>query len=237
MSRPTTVRWLATPLISLALGGLTAAQEASVSSAEPAPPAEKASKSDSDKKERGRIRDLEVARMELKIAELRAQMDAMSADGAKSKAQRDAQEAEAALTHFIDNEVPVLIEKSTISLDRSRHSAEHAADELAELEAMYSAEEFAEMTKELVLRRGRRNLEIAQRNLAVEEAKLKMLTEEELPRKKRGLKAKLSEARAALAKAQLGSRKAELDNMVSLTKARNKILSLEEAAPTKSVDS
>lgn len=188
-------------------------------------------------KERSRQRDLSLAQIELKIAEISAQIQTMGASSATSKAAREVAEAEAALVHFVENELPVQIEQATISHDRSLHSAEHAADELAELEAMYSAEEFAEMTKELVLRRGRRSLEIAERNLAVEKAKLKNLTEEELPRKKRDLQAKLADARDALKKAELSGAKTELENVVLLTKARNRILSLEESAPSKDVDS
>ena len=58
---------------------------------------------------------------------------------------------------------PAETTQAKISLDQARFSAEHAKDEHAELEAMYKADEFAEMTKKLMLKRSRRQMELADR--------------------------------------------------------------------------
>ena len=73
--------------------------------------------------------------------------------------------AKKVLDHFEKHEKPVQLDKSKLTLDRARHSRELAADELGELEAMYAEEDLAEATKELVLKRGRRNLEFREREL------------------------------------------------------------------------
>lgn len=172
-------------------------------------------------------RDLELARIELQIAELSARIESDSARAAVEKAKASLGEAKLALEHFKEHEQPVAREKADIDLDRSSNRADHAKDELDELVAMYTAEEFAEMTKELVLKRGRRNLELAERSLAIERRKVDMLDRHDLPKQLRDKQTKLKEATEAMQKASLQQEKTALSTQLSLLKARQKIQSLE----------
>ena len=174
-------------------------------------------------------RDLEVARLELSIAELKSEISLRGAENAVAKARRDLDAATEKLETFARRERPVDIEKAQIGHDRAAHSAEHALDELNELKAMYSAEEFAEMTKELVIKRGERRLEVARRELDVQKEKLAILKENELPRKQRELEAKVADAQSALEDSQLKLKQARLESQVTLLKARNRVIELEEA--------
>ena len=83
-----------------------------------------------------------------------------------TKAVRSLEAAQGALKNFEKHEAPAAVEAAKISLKAAQDSATHAADEYKELVAMYKADEFAEMTKELVLKRGRSRMALAERRLA-----------------------------------------------------------------------
>ena len=64
-------------------------------------------------------------------------------------------------------------------------SLAEAQQELEQLELMYSEEEFADQTKEIVLERGRRRLERTQRDLELRRADFATLQEQTLPVERR----------------------------------------------------
>jgi len=172
-------------------------------------------------------RELELARIELRIAELSNQIKLNSCRSGLRKAERAQADQQQALEHFLGHTQPVTLEKAGIELERSANRAEYAKDEFQELEAMYKAEEFAEMTKELVLKRGRRKLELAERDLALERRSFEMVAKHDLPKERRELEQKLESAREALEAAQLELAKEELSAQVSLAKAQHKLQDLE----------
>ena len=171
--------------------------------------------------------ELELARIELQIAELSSRIDLEASRAALRKETRSLEEARTALEHFKTHTHPVTLEKAKIKLDRATHKADHARDELQELEAMYDAEEFAEMTKELVLKRGRRSLELSERELAVEQRSFDVVAKHDLPKELRELEEAQEAAGEDLGAAQLSLQKEELSSLVALTRARHKIDDLE----------
>ncbi len=172
-------------------------------------------------------RDIDLARLELRIAQLDARIEQNSAKDALYAAERKLEQAKRDLEHFRTAEAKVDLEKARIRLDRSANRAEQAKDELAELVAMYDAEEFAEMTKELVLKRGRQNLELAERDVAVETRAFEMIQDHDHPRKLRELEESLRQAQNNLEAGTLKLEKAELKAEHSLQKARDRIHELE----------
>ena len=112
--------------------------------------------------------------------------------------------------------------EAQLKVDEARYAAEHAQDELSELIAMYEADEFAEMTKELILKRGRRNLEVAGRELEIQSERLEVgrLTRE---RKHAAAKGAVAEARQGVEAAKRGLRKSELEGSISLLEAQSTI--------------
>lgn len=163
--------------------------------------------------------ELEIAELQLQISEIDTSIKNQTSSGAFDKAGRGLQSAEEAYEQFKSRTVPREIELAKISLDRAKYRAEHAVDEHKELEAMYKADEFAEMTKELVLKRSRRQLELAERSLQVQKKKLDDLQTAEHPRKLRELEGKVLDAKHAVDLAARQLQKTRLEIQISRTKA------------------
>ncbi len=181
-------------------------------------------------KELGDLRhQVEVNAMKLEVAKLQAQIQSASADAALAKNGRESKASHDALAHFNDVVSPRRVTEARIGLDAASNRAEQAKDEHNELVAMYKQEEFAEMTKELVLKRSRHSLDLANRRLAVEAAKLKDLESVILPRERDALKGKATDADASLHRARLTARKTKLDNEISLKEASHKLASTRQS--------
>ncbi|SVE37789.1 uncharacterized protein METZ01_LOCUS490643, partial [marine metagenome] len=103
------------------------------------------------------------------------------------------------------------------------NAAVQAKDEYNELVAMYKAEEFAEMTKELVLKRGRHNLDLAERRLQVQVGKLQDLEKSVLPRERAALKGKLQDSESGLRRAQLTTEKTKLEIRIAVSEAEHAV--------------
>ncbi len=110
---------------------------------------------------------------------------------------------------------------------RQAYTAEEAKDELAELDATYQADEFAKTTKELVLKRSRRKLELAERELANARKDLELLKDHTHALKEKELVQKMTVAEADQQKAQLDLRKAEMDQGLQAKKAKDRREDLE----------
>lgn len=203
------------------------AQPVAAQDAEKKPEGEK-KKEDPAKKAAERERKLTYARIELKIAELSTANDLREADASLARARRNLDEARDDLEHFKSVEMPISLDDKKIDLDRVTFRADESKEELAELENMYKKEEYAELTKELVIKRGRRQLELAQRDLKVEERKYDSLQKQELQKKQRGLEDAVRKAEEELASAEVKVQKQRLENEVAMLKAKNKIEDLEK---------
>jgi paraquat-inducible protein B len=163
-------------------------------------------------------RRLHIAERKTEVAHLGAEIEAVRAEAAVAEARRKLEAARGELEHFRAHTRPTKTQAAEIDRDQARYAAEHAQAELAELEAMYEAEEFAEMTKELVLRRGRRSLEIALRRLEVEGAKLRALGDE-FDRNEQQLQGAIAAAEIDLHAAELTLRKERLAGRIAIEEA------------------
>jgi hypothetical protein len=159
----------------------------------------KTSDDDLAKKERA----IEVARLELKIAEAECEAKLRKAQDAVDEAEMDLQMKSTALEHFSLIEKELGGSKAKLGVDQATWRLDETKQELAELQAMYDKDDVATLTKELVLRRGQKQVEFSTRALEHARREADMKTGHELPRKeielsmaKRSSENKLREARA-----------------------------------------
>ena len=170
-----------------------------------------------------RERKIELAELRVEQARIEAEQGGAEARVGLELAQRKLAAARQKLTVFEATHRAIRLEEARLELDRAIGRAADAAAELGELEAMYAEEEFAEKTKELVLTRGRRNLEHAQRGVAIGESKLEKLQRDELPAEERELERAVVEAEGKLQAARLALPIAELKGRVALAEAETKL--------------
>ena len=175
------------------------------------------------KKARDLTHTVKMAELKLKIAEFDVQISDDGAEAAVRKAKHDLLLARSALTHFDAFVAPSRLAQAQIALDSAKNRAEQAKDEYNELVAMYKQEEFAEMTKELVLKRGRHSMDIAGRALKLQADKMNDLKKTVLPRERTVLAGKLDAADAAMAQGKLKQRKAMIQSQVTLAEAAHQL--------------
>jgi len=140
-----------------------------------------------------------------------------------AKSGRETKNAKDAVAHFDKVAAPTRVKEAQITLDAAKNAAVQAKDEYNELVAMYKAEEFAEMTKELVLKRGRHNLDLAERRLQVQVGKLQDLEKSVLPRERAALKGKLQDAESGFRRAQLTTEKTKLEIRIAVSEAEHAV--------------
>lgn len=166
--------------------------------------------------------DLEYSQTEQESGALEAQSKVMAAKAALAKAEAEVAKTKTELDVWQRVQRPQELNARQVVVDRQAYAAEEAKDELAELEATYQADEFAKTTKELVLKRSRRKLELAERELANVRKDLDLLKEHTHVLKEKELTQKMLVAEADQQKAQLDVRKAELDQGLQAKKAKDR---------------
>lgn len=176
---------------------------------------------------RTKQRELDYARVEAQTAEIDRRVRAMGVEASLQRTALELDKARAELDVFLKELKPREIEEKKISLDQSTYRAEHSKDELGELTAMYEADEFARTTKELVLKRGRRDLEMAERYLAVARKEASHLEQYTLPQRERDLRQKLADAEVERRKAEMEAEKARIEMELGVRKAADRIADLE----------
>lgn len=177
---------------------------------------------------RSKQRELASAGTEQRVAEIERSMRQLGVDAALAKTALELEAAQKNLKVFLEEVKPRELEEKKIGVDQSTYRAEHQKDELGELTAMYDADEFARTTKELVLKRGRRELEMAERYLAVARKDLAYFEGVTMPQRERELRQKVADAEFERKKAEFDAQKAEVEFLLALEKAKNKVAGLEE---------
>ncbi|MBL8749869.1 MAG: hypothetical protein JNK78_11960 [Planctomycetes bacterium] len=177
---------------------------------------------------RNKRRELDYAKVEAQTTEIDRRVRAMGVEATLARTAAELEKARAELEVFLKDLKPREIEEKKISLDQSTYRTEHSKDELGELVAMYEADEFARTTKELVLKRGRRDLEMAERYLAVAKKESAHLETYALPWRERELRQKVADAEVERKKAELEADKARIEMDLSTRKATERIKDLED---------
>ncbi|MFY9342267.1 MAG: hypothetical protein WAT39_07250 [Planctomycetota bacterium] len=190
---------------------------------------QKAEKRKQQQKElRNKQRELESAQVENRIAEMDRTVRQWGVDAALKKTATELEQAQKTLKLFLDEVKPREVEEKKINLDQSTYYAEHQKDELGELEAMYQADEFAAKTKELVLKRGRRSLEMAERSLAIARRENAQFLGVTLPDRERELRQKVTDAELERRKAETEAEKAKIEFAQAIKKAQFRLADLQE---------
>lgn len=185
-------------------------------------------KKQKQKELRNKQRELEAAKVEQQIAELDRTVRQLSVDAALAKTAAELTRAQQALASFLQDVKPREIAEKRIGLDQSTYRAEHSKDELGELTAMYEADEFARTTKELVLKRGRRDLEMAERSLAVMRQEVAHFENVLMPERERELRQKVADAELERRKAEIDADKAKIEFLLATRKAQDRLADLGE---------
>ncbi len=172
-------------------------------------------------------RDLDYARLSVQTSAIERQIRVMTGEQELAAAERAVQKARRELVLHQEEKAPRELEEQRIRLDYQIQRAEEAKEELAELEAMYQADEFAASTKEIVVKRGRRQLEMAERNLAVARAEFQFHQEHEAPEQVRDLTQKLKDAELGLEKARLEHGKMQTELGVQQRQADDRVRDLQ----------
>lgn len=174
-------------------------------------------------------RELDVARLELEIAQQKSEhaIDEKQEAVAQKRAARDAAQKELALFQSFTR--PHKLTAADIELDDAKKDVWEAEQELEELRAMYSKEQFAERTKELVLGRGEKNLALAKRKLELAQAERAALESGELAQEATKLTEALRQAEVEHAFAEREVALAAMEAKAELEKARGELASKERA--------
>lgn len=177
---------------------------------------------------------LDKAGIKLEIARLDAANGEAAAARSVEAAELEADLAAMALANWRDVLLPLETAAGDLALDRSRQRVKESKEELDELEKMYAQEEFADLTKELVLTRGRAQLEMAQRDLALTEKRSAQSRSFDWPRRERELAEKVASTKRSLEEAQARSAKGALERKLALLEAEEAVTKAREELEKKS---
>ena len=209
---------------------LLAASCASVSADKPAGGGAKAAAKSDDNGDADDLQaKLDKAEIKLEIARLDAANGEAAAARALESATLEAEMAAQALANFSEVQQPLDAAEQALSLDRSSQRVKESQQELEELEKMYAQEEFADLTKELVLDRGRSQLEMAKRS---HDLTLKRAAQERdyaWPRRERELADKVAASQRALEEAKSRAAKGALERKLALMDAEEAVSKAREA--------
>lgn len=107
----------------------------------------------------GAERSLEAARLEHRLATGRARLEEQADRQRLEQATAALARAEESFDAYLREQLPMRHEQAALGDLNSVHGIQDQEAELAQLEAMYKADELTDATEELVLMRARRNLE------------------------------------------------------------------------------
>jgi hypothetical protein len=169
---------------------------------------------------------IDVAKLELDLARLESEQELDGAERELAEAKLKAEKARIEREGFAALGRARELDEAKLGVDRSRGRAEDAAAELAELESMYSKEEFATKTKELVITRSRRDLEHAKRALDLSERQLKETEGFELIGKERALEQANLEGEKGVVEAEQALTKKRLEKQIAIAKAEQELAEL-----------
>jgi len=171
--------------------------------------------------------ELEYARVQSKLAGMDARLAARASRNAIEAAERELAAAKSEHDHFVGVVTAFEIAERTLAVDRAAQGVVESEQELGELEAMYKAEQFAGMTKELVLTRGRSHLAMAKRELELARGRMEQLQAFEHPKRRRELGDAVTKADVALADARAQGEKGVIEQQLAVQKAEHAIGDLE----------
>ena len=194
-----------------------------------APSQEVEAKPADDKKKEiaAKTRQLEHARLELKIERQKLAAAARKAQDGVEEAEYDLKHATSALDHHAKVELPLALEQAQLALDRAAWAMEEDRQELDELLKLYAENQVEGTTKELVIQRSEKKLAFSKTAFDHEQREMAAKKEHELPRKQRELERAKIAAEKELRDARADKTRVADENELELRKLEAKLDDLE----------
>ena len=174
-------------------------------------------------------RDLDVAKMKLEKAEHGARNDEIQFGESVEKAEAELNIARRKLGNLVEITAPHRIARAELTLQRAEDGFKDAQQELAQLELMYSDEQFADQTKEIVIERAKRRLARSQRDLELRHKETETLREVTIPLEITEHELRLVGKERALTQLKRGRGITVIDKRIAVIGAEAEIIRLDNA--------
>ncbi len=169
-------------------------------------------------------RSQNVAAEKLTKARMSEAHAATDKETARAKAEHELSLEAARMQKYREREVPNRIAWAELRLQQARDRVKDSEDELHQLELMYSEEDFADQTKEIVLDRSRRRLERSHRDLELRHVDHAILTEQTIPLELVEREQKLRQKELTLEKTRRDAEASGLDKRIGLMNAEAEVV-------------
>ncbi|MBI4880163.1 MAG: hypothetical protein HY812_10970 [Planctomycetes bacterium] len=185
-------------------------------------------KEDSAAKRAEMEQKLSIARRKLEKAEMDVADQETDAADRLRQAAEELELAKAKLLQYETLDLPARLAEARLSLRSVKDRAQEAAEELAQIELMYEAQDLDDKTSEYVIARGRRNAERMTESVAIQERETESLEKHTLPQELRKLKLDVDRKETALAKTMRDAKGEALSREIGLMGARAELAKLEQ---------
>jgi hypothetical protein len=172
-------------------------------------------------------RDLEVAGLKLSKEQLASKQAEIQFEESLAKAMGELGVAKQKLDNLREVSAPQRVAWAELGLQRAEDRFTEAQEELEQLELMYSDEQFADKTKEIVVERARRQLERSRRDLELRKKDLDTLVKVTIPLETTEHELGVQEKERALQQVRRNHETAMLDKQVGVLNAEAEIVRLE----------
>ena len=170
---------------------------------------------------------VEVARIKLERARNEASEVAATNTINHERAKVELEMAARRLELFQKFEKPNKTAETQLQLVGAQDRLDEATEELQQLELMYKGDELGDMTKEIVIRRARRNLERQKASMAINAENARHTLEGQLPLEEQRLRSELTAKEADLKRSERQCREAEGDKRIGVLEAESSLLRAE----------
>lgn len=185
-----------------------------------------------ERKETKLQRALDVARMKVEQSRMAMDQTLDKKRHALEKAERALDMEERKFATFQEDELKSRIAWSELRLQQGQDRLMEDREELQQLEQMYSSDDFADGTKEIVLERGRRRLERSEKDAELRLLDQQVLISKTIPIETAEFELKLDDKRRALTEAREDLQEAELDARIKMTQAEGAVREAEDDLAT-----
>jgi len=190
---------------------------------------------DADKQARERERKLARLRRQLEIAQLGVakartaiEHGDLKYNDALAAAETEFELAKKRLQIFQKMTVPNRLARAELELRQVEDGVTESQEELYQLELMYSDEQLADQTREIVIERAKRRLERAQRDLELRREEFRVLKEVNLPLEEQELDHAAELKKRAVLQTQRDNEPEIIDRQVAVINAELEVTRLEE---------
>jgi hypothetical protein len=209
-------------------GGPSAPQDSQEAAKQAKAKEDKEAKEKADALKRAALeRELPISREKLAKVQRDLADHATDADATNAKLGKELQLAKMKLETFEKREMPTKIARGQLDVQNSKDSLDNAKEELEQLEIMYKDQDLADKTREIVIRRAKRDLDRAQKRLALQQEDFAILSERTLPQDREKLALDVEEKEREIARTDRATQKAMMDKKIAVMAAESDIKRIE----------